>query len=98
MTIFPVRVAAITVAPLLIAAPGATGAAAHPNRTAQLAQPAPITFAGLERRAIARGLRPTELKIKAHTAKIEGRDSQGREVEIRLDLRTGEVLHRELDD
>lgn len=89
------RVAAIAIGSMLLAGSG-TVSAAHKGRS-QARPPATMTFAALEQRAIAMGIRPTELKIKYRTAEIEGRDANGRKVEIKLDPGTGAVLEREFD-
>ena len=91
------RAATLTAAATLLAAPAAWLAASA--RQAGAAAPvAPMTFARLEQRAIALGVRASELKIKTRTAEVEGRDASGRKVELTLDSRTGKVLHRDYDD
>lgn len=89
------RVAAIATGSLLLAG---TVAIATATPRSQGAGPRPMSFAALEQKAIAMGIRPTELKIGYRTAEIDGRDRDGREVEIKLDPRSGEVLRRKFDD
>lgn len=92
-------VSAVTVAAAtLLLAGHAIGAAPGRSGAAPAASPPSMTFAALEDRAIALGIRPTELKIKGGTAEIEGRDADGRQVEVTIDPRTGAVLNREIDD
>ncbi|WP_326525232.1 PepSY domain-containing protein [Sphingomonas sp.] len=95
MSLSITRVAAIATGSLLLA-----GTAPVDSATAQpRASAAPsMSFATLEQKAIGMGIRPTELKIGRRVAEIEGRDGQGREVEVKLDPRSGQVLSRKFDD
>jgi hypothetical protein len=54
----------------------------------------PMKLPAIEARAVALGVRPTEIEIEGMIAEVEGTDAQGRQVELKLDRRTGEVLHR----
>lgn len=92
------RIAAIATGSLILAGTAGIGAAPARPGAAPARPQAAITFAALERRALAMGIRPTELKIKRMTAEIEGRDAQGRKVEVTIDPRSGQVLNREFDD
>lgn len=92
-----VRAAIVTAATLLVAGHAIGAVPARPDAAPAASQPS-MTFAALEDRAIALGIRPTELKIKGRTAEIEGYDASGRKVEVTIDPRSGAVLNCELDD
>lgn len=92
------RVPVIATAAVLLAGVTAIGAAsAHPDAGSTDGRPA-MSFATLEQHALKLGIRPSELKIEYGLAEIEGRDADGRKVEIKLDARTGATLRREFDD
>jgi hypothetical protein len=92
-----IRVAIVAAGTLLVAGHAIGAAPARSDAAPAASQPS-MTFAALEDRAIALGIRPTELKIKGRTAEIEGYDASGRKVEVTIDPRSGAVLNRELDD
>jgi hypothetical protein len=52
----------------------------------------------IESRLTSQGYRVKEIKIRDLIAKVEAYDSQGREVELVIDRRSGEVLAHEFDD
>jgi hypothetical protein len=63
--------------------------------------PAPanqLTLAEIETRLAAEGLTVRELEVRERLVEVEAYDASGREVELVLDRRTGEILSRKLDD
>lgn len=91
-------VPAVAASAVVLVATATIGTSSFSPVTAQARQQSSMTFAALERRATALGIRPTELKIKDRLAEIEGWDRDGRKVEVKIDTQSGEVLHREFDD
>ncbi|MFC3052517.1 PepSY domain-containing protein [Kordiimonas pumila] len=45
-----------------------------------------------------KGITSTEIKVKGLLLEIEGYDTAGREVELMLDRRSGDIMHFEYDD
>lgn len=56
-----------------------------------------MSFQSVETRARQLGVNPTEIELKNRHAKVEGRDRQGRKVELTLNRQTGAVIKREID-
>jgi uncharacterized membrane protein YkoI len=52
----------------------------------------------IEREARTQGLRIEEIEMDDGVYEVEGRDSKGREVELKIHPRTGKVVSREVDD
>lgn len=57
-----------------------------------------LNAAEIESRLAAQGIRVKEIKIRDLIAKVEGYDAQGREIEVVIDRRNGEMLAHEFDD
>ncbi|MGH8178353.1 MAG: PepSY domain-containing protein [Steroidobacter sp.] len=57
-----------------------------------------LSVAELESRVQAQGIKLTEMEIEGLLLEVEGRDAEGREVELVLDRRTGEILSKRFDD
>jgi uncharacterized membrane protein YkoI len=57
-----------------------------------------LSLAEIERRATATGIRVTEIEVKDRLVEVEGRDAQNREVELKMDRRSGEILSRKIED
>jgi len=53
-----------------------------------------LSLADIETRMTAQGIQIRELEIKDLVVEVEGRDAQGRKVELLIDRRTGEILSR----
>lgn len=84
----------------IAAAVAAAGLALGANAFAQGPQPEAegLSLAEIENRATQRGLRVEEIEIEGRLVEVEGRDAQGREVELIFDRYTGEVLSEKFDD
>lgn len=69
----------------------------------QAPAPAPTTpsnalsLCDLESRLTAQGISMREMELKDLVVEVEGRDAQGRKVELLIDRRSGEILSRKLD-
>ena len=57
-----------------------------------------LSVAEIESRVVAQGISIEEIELRDSVVEIEGRDASGREVELLLDRRTGEILSRKFDD
>lgn len=64
---------------------------------AQTTTTAPLSLGDLESRMTAQGITIREIELRDHVAEIEGRDAQGRKIELLVDRRSGEILSRKLD-
>ena len=65
---------------------------------AQTAPQAPVLSLGeLESRLTAQGITIREIELRSLVAEIEGRDAQGRKVELLVDRRSGEILSQKPD-
>jgi hypothetical protein len=61
--------------------------------------PANVLSVGeIESRLTAQGIKVKEIEVRDLLAEVEGYDSQGREVELVIDRRNGEVLSHKYDD
>lgn len=58
---------------------------------------APLSLGNLESRMTAQGITIREIELRDHVAEIEGRDAQGRKIELLVDRRSGEILSRKID-
>ncbi|HKS58375.1 MAG TPA: PepSY domain-containing protein [Steroidobacteraceae bacterium] len=57
----------------------------------------PLSLGDLESRMTAQGITIREIELRDHVAEIEGRDAQGRKIELLVDRRSGEILSRKVD-
>ncbi len=61
--------------------------------------PADALSAGeIESRLTAQGIKVKEIEIKDLIAEVDGYDAQGREIDLIMDRRTGEMLSHRFDD
>jgi hypothetical protein len=59
---------------------------------------APVLSLGdIESRMTAQGITIREIELRDAVIEVEGRDAQGRQVELLVDRRSGEILSRKLD-
>lgn len=80
-------------ATLLIVAGGIAGA-----QTTAPATPANVlSIADIESRMVAQGITIEEIELRDMVAEVDGHDANGREVELLVDRRSGEILSRKLD-
>lgn len=56
-----------------------------------------LSVSEIESRLAAQGIKVKEIKVRDLLAEVEGYDAQGREIEVVLDRRTGEMLSHEYD-
>jgi hypothetical protein len=56
-----------------------------------------LSLGDIESRLTAQGITIREIELRDAVVEVEGRDAQGREVELLVDRRTGEILSRKLD-
>lgn len=56
-----------------------------------------LSLGEIESRLTAQGITIREIELRDLVAEVEGRDAQGRKVELLLDRRSGEILSRKLD-
>ena len=85
----------------VIALAGIGGATAWAQNAAEKVVKVPdnVLSAGeIESRLTAQGIKVKEIKIRDLLAKVEGYDAQGREIEVVIDRRNGEMLSHEFDD
>jgi hypothetical protein len=62
------------------------------------AAPATVLSLGeIESRLTAEGIKIEEIELRDSVLEVEGRDAQGRKVELLVDRRNGEILSRKLD-
>jgi hypothetical protein len=65
---------------------------------AQTAPPTNVLSLGeIESRMTAEGITIREVEVRDAVVEVEGRDAQGRKVELLVDRRSGEILSRKLD-
>jgi hypothetical protein len=65
--------------------------------TASAQTTALMSLGDLESRMTAQGITIHEIELRERVAEIEGRDAQGRKVELLVDRRSGEILSQKLD-
>jgi uncharacterized membrane protein YkoI len=56
-----------------------------------------LSLGEIESRLTAEGIKIDEIDLRDSVVEVEGRDAEGREVELLVDRRTGEILSRKLD-
>ena len=61
------------------------------------ATPASLSLGEIESRLTAEGITIREIELRDSVVEVEGRDAQGRKVELLVDRRNGEILSRKLD-
>jgi hypothetical protein len=57
-----------------------------------------LSLCDIESKLTAQGIKIREVDLKDSVAEVEGRDAQGRKVELLIDRRSGEILSQKLDD
>ena len=88
------RFAPVVLCATLFAGAGLAGAQ---TQTAPAAPNAMLSLTELESRVVAQGITVREIELRDLVAEIEGRDAQGREVELLIDRRSGEILSRKVE-
>jgi hypothetical protein len=61
------------------------------------AAPDVLSLGDIETRLTAQGIQIREVEIKDLVVEVEGRDAQGRKIELLVDRRSGEILSQKLD-
>jgi len=91
---------ALVAGALAIATVGVSaGADSAPVWNAKVAVPAGVLSVGdIESRLGAQGIKVKEVEIRDLIAEVEAYDPQGREVELVIDRRSGEMLAQKFDD
>jgi multidrug efflux pump subunit AcrA (membrane-fusion protein) len=91
---------AVVVGAIAIAGLAATAwAQTAPVWNAKVEVPASALSVGdIESRLSAQGIKVKEVEIRDLIAEVEGYDAQGREVELVIDRRSGEMLTHKFDD
>ena len=56
-----------------------------------------LSLGDIESRLTAQGITIHELELRDSVVEVEGRDAQGKKVELLVDRRNGEILSRKLD-
>lgn len=65
---------------------------------AQASAPANVlSIADIEARMTAQGISIREIELRDLVAEVEGRDANGRKIELLVDRRSGEILSKKLD-
>ena len=59
--------------------------------------PATLSLGEIESKLTAQGITIREVELRNLVVEVEGRDAQGRKVELLLDRRTGEILSQKPD-
>ena len=62
-----------------------------------IAAPDLLSLGDIETRLTAQGIKIREIELKDLVVEVEGRDANGRKVELLIDRRTGETLSQKLD-
>ena len=63
----------------------------------QASTPALLSLGDIESRLTAQGIKIREIELRDSVVEVEGRDAQGRKVELLVDRRNGEILSQKLD-
>jgi hypothetical protein len=63
----------------------------------QASSPALLSLGDIESRLTAQGITIREIELRDTVVEVEGRDDQGRKVELLVDRRNGEILSRKQD-
>jgi hypothetical protein len=89
-----------TTAAIVVAALGASASLALAQTPAAPAAPAAnqLTLAEIESRVVSEGLTLKEIDLRDRLVEVEAYDANGREVDLVIDRRTGEILSRRFDD
>ena len=56
-----------------------------------------LSLGDIESRLTAQGITIREIELRDSVVEVEGRDAQGKKVELLVDRRNGEILSRKLD-
>lgn len=56
-----------------------------------------LSLGDIESRLTAQGITIREIEVRDAVVEVEGRDAQGKKVELLVDRRNGEILSRKLD-
>ena len=56
-----------------------------------------LSIADIETRMTAQGISIREIELRDLVAEVEGRDANGRKIELLVDRRSGEILSKKLD-
>lgn len=56
-----------------------------------------LSLGDIESRLTAQGIKIREIELRDLVVEVEGRDAQGRKVELLVDRRSGEILSQKLD-
>ncbi|MDY6948729.1 MAG: PepSY domain-containing protein [Pseudomonadota bacterium] len=84
----------------VVAAAGVGGAAAWAQNAPEkvVSVPANVLSVGeIESRLTAQGIKVKEIEVRDLLAEVEGYDAQGREIEVVIDRRSGEMLSHKYD-
>lgn len=95
------RAAGLLAAVLIVSGSGAAARAqtASVEESAKVTVPANALSVGdIESRLTAQGIKVKEIEVRDLLAEVEGYDAQGREVELVIDRRSGELLSHKYDD
>jgi hypothetical protein len=63
----------------------------------QASSPALLSLGDIESRLTAQGITIQEIELRDTVVEVEGRDAEGRKVELLVDRRNGEILSRKRD-
>lgn len=87
--------AAVAASVLILAMPvAALSAEPHPDPAAGVET---LSLAEIESRLQAQGISVEEMEAEGLLVEVEGRDAEGREIELKIDRRNGEVLARKYE-
>jgi len=101
MAMYTRKAAGLLAAVLVVGGSGAAvwGQSASVEQSTKIAVPANVLSVGdIESRLTAQGIKVKEIEVRDLLAEVEGYDAQGREVELVLDRRSGELLSHKYDD
>ena len=84
--------------PLVFAADADPAPVARPETAAPpAATPKLLGLTEIESQLAAQGIRVKEMEVHDKVLEVEGYDAQGREIDLIVDRRSGEILSRKLD-
>jgi hypothetical protein len=95
------KAAGLLAAALIVGGSGAAvwAQTAAVEESAKVTIPANALSVGdIESRLTAQGIKVTEIEVRDLLAEVDGFDAQGREVELVIDRRSGELLSHKYDD
>lgn len=99
MTIHIGKTAGLLAAALIVGGSGAAVWAQAVEQATKVTVPANVlSVADIESRLTSQGIKVKEIEVRDLLAEVEGYDAQGREVELVLDRRSGELLSHKYDD